>query len=227
MTLDTWAALSLGFLGSVHCVAMCGPLALAVDSRSSGGLFISRLVYNLGRTTTYAGFGLLFGAFGEGMAVLGFQRTLSVALGLILLLLAFAHGRFQALVAASKVVMQLSHRVQTALGSRLGGHASPFTIGLLNGLLPCGLVWAAAAGAAAAGSATGGALFMALFGLGTIPALLVTTYIGSSLGARFRHRLAGLAPIVLVLLAALLLARGLWPENPLPGHSHHSASHSS
>jgi sulfite exporter TauE/SafE len=103
------------------------------------------------------------------------------------------------------------------------GLASPFGLGLLNGLLPCGLVWAALAAATALGSASQGALFMLVFGLGTIPTLFATATLGRLVGSRTRRRLAQAVPAALVVLGLLLVARGLLLPAYGSSHGHHKA----
>ena len=86
--MELWTAFAIGILGSVHCVGMCGPIALALphihDSRRT--LIFSRLLYNAGRTTTYAALGVISGIFGRTISAVGFQQTLSIVLGVIILL---------------------------------------------------------------------------------------------------------------------------------------------
>ncbi|MBZ0111811.1 MAG: sulfite exporter TauE/SafE family protein, partial [Thermoanaerobaculia bacterium] len=170
MSLDLWAAFALGLVGSGHCLVMCGPLALALPRRGRQGfaLHLSRLVYNLGRTATYATLGLLFGALGQTVAIAGLQRALSIGLGITLLGLAIVRGHRGG--QPPRWMSRLFFVVQSKLGKQLRASQDaenrsatlalgpPFAFGFLNGLLPCGLVWAALAAATALGSATQGAV---------------------------------------------------------------------
>ncbi len=235
MTVELGAALVLGLVGSGHCLLMCGPLALAIRYPGQGWRRQwSRVSYNLGRTVTYTLLGLLVGAVGQGIALAGWQRSLSILLGVSLLVLAVTRGRSDAtpawlsrpLLAAQRILYRwLGPSAPDAPpgseepGGEAPAHPSPFVLGLVNGLLPCGLVWAALAGAAALGSAFRGALFMATFGLATLPALFALVTVGHLVPARIRGRLARATPVVLVLLAALLVVRGL----AIPGS--HGAMH--
>ncbi|MEM9665693.1 MAG: sulfite exporter TauE/SafE family protein [Bacteroidota bacterium] len=205
--------LALGFLGSLHCVGMCGPLALALPSEGSARWrFVGgRVVYNLGRVVTYAGLGVLFGLVGRIVSLGGYQQWLSLVLGVVLLVgavLPWATQRVRLLGtmttrALGKLVGTMRHLYQRQGGGGL------FVVGLLNGLLPCGLVYAALATATTAGELVGSVTFMAAFGTGTIPAMLVLSLAGAALSVRRRARLQRLIPWGLGLLGLLLILRAL------------------
>ena len=208
--IEFWTALMLGLAGSLHCVGMCGPLALALP-RPPGRLLGGRLLYNLGRTVTYAAMGVVFGLLGQTLLVAGWQRGLSIAAGLLILVYLLSTWLGRGRWSLESTALRFIAPVQKALGrllqrSSLGGL---FTIGLLNGLLPCGLVYVALAGAAATGSAGQGALFMTLFGLGTVPMMLAVSLVGPSLYGRFRGRFQRVVPAALGIMALLLILRGL------------------
>ena len=208
----------VGLMGSLHCIGMCGPLALALpapEQRTS--LIVGRLLYNLGRAVTYAALGALFGALGG--VVLGLasaQRGISIAAGVAILVYLPLRHRVRQLPAP---FMRLWSWVRRSLGQRLahGGPWGLFSIGLLNGLLPCGMVWVALAGAVANGNALGGAAFMFLFGLGTLPLMLATSLAGGTILQRHRATLARVVPVVLVVLACWFILRGLGTGLPQPG----------
>ncbi|MCK5087912.1 MAG: sulfite exporter TauE/SafE family protein, partial [Melioribacteraceae bacterium] len=86
--MEIWAGFVIGFLGSFHCVGMCGPIALAlpIGNVSNFQLVIGRILYNLGRVVTYAFFGAMFGLFGKGIAIAGLQSYVSILLGASILL---------------------------------------------------------------------------------------------------------------------------------------------
>lgn len=201
------AAITLGFLGSFHCVGMCGPIALALPVHNKPVWLRHTLIalYNLGRITTYAIFGLLAGIVGNSFAMAGFQQGLSIAIGLSLLASVFLtfKGSF------SGFGFFLS--IRTAL-SRLflrGSQSSLFLVGLLNGFLPCGLVYVGIAGAAATGDVLKGTLFMTAFGVGTAPMMFALPLIGSSLSVSSRNRIRNVMPVVVTCMALLLILRGL------------------
>ncbi|MEM6782199.1 MAG: sulfite exporter TauE/SafE family protein [Bacteroidota bacterium] len=207
------AGVVFGFVGSVHCVGMCGPLALALPGAAVTRVrfFAGRLLYNLGRATTYAALGALLGALGAVVAFAGWQRWLAFGLGVTLVVLALVPvarrtlGRFEGTTA--RWLGPLLARVGPLY--QRGGLPALFAVGLLNGLLPCGFVYAALATAIASGSIAGGASFMAAFGLGTLPAMFALSVAGRRMSARWRTRLARWAPLGLAVVGVLLILRGL------------------
>jgi len=206
-------ALTLGFLGSFHCIGMCGPIALSLPINSTN-LFhkISHLLlYNLGRTITYSLLGLVFGIIGQTFLFFGFQQYLSIALGIIILFSIFFSSSF-----AAKNRFTLSfYNFMMFVKSKLlklfqkKGWLSVFNIGLLNGLLPCGLVYMGIAGSMATTHYLSGMLFMALFGLATIPVMLSLSFVGNIINLKFRRTVKNAIPIILSVMAVLLILRGL------------------
>jgi hypothetical protein len=192
---------------------MCGPIAIAlpIGMSSRSALFLSRIWYNLGRIVTYVLFGLIAGLFGDLFRLGGFQRGLSIALGAMILL---------AVLLPSKVVKKVmpgffSTRISDSIKrqwSRLFGHStqsSLFVIGVLNGFLPCGLVYAAMAAAAVEGGVDRAMLYMVAFGFGTFPLMLVTSLFGQAIPQSFRRRLNRLIPVGAVVLGVILVLRGM------------------
>ncbi len=208
------AALSLGLVTSLHCVGMCGPLALALppagDRRTS--YVFGRLLYNLGRAVTYAAMGAVLGLVGQSFALGGLQRGVSIAFGVLLLLglilvqtgtltrIAEALGLFRIFA-----VLQRAWRARFQRGSLTG----LLVLGLINGLLPCGPVYVALAAAAATGSVMLSALFMFTFGLGTLPLMLAVSLAGSLVQMPLRRKLQKLVPVSAGVVAVLLIVRGL------------------
>jgi uncharacterized protein len=205
-----FAALTLGFLGSFHCIGMCGPIALTIPVRrdSRFGMIGGSLLYNSGRILTYSLMGLVFGLFGQGVAMAGWQGWLSVTIGALLLLNLF-------LPRLIRVRSGIAYRLLESLKShvrRLFGLKTPFSlflIGLLNGFLPCGLVYLGIAGAVATGSSIGGMAFMAAFGLGTLPVMVALTLLRDYVGLRFRGRVRAVVPVFIGAMAVLLILRGM------------------
>lgn len=206
-------AFMLGLFGSLHCLGMCGPLAMALPGAGERGVkyLVGRVLYNLGRVLTYGVMGILFGLLGQTMALAGLQRWLSIIAGLLLVAAVFL-GRKRALSAKLMAPLAgLLRRLKATLGRLLGRHSlgTMLGIGLLNGLLPCGLVYMALAGAAATGRAVDGGLFMVWFGLGTFPLMLATSLFGHLAFARWRTQLQRAIPLVLLVLGFLFIMRGL------------------
>lgn len=207
------AAVMLGLAGSLHCVGMCGPLALVLPRRegSRGAFVAGRLLYNLGRALTYSAMGAVFGLFGQSLLLAGWQNGLSLAVGILILIYLATRCLGAGRWSLESALLRFVAPVQRRLAARLvrPGAGSLFVIGLLNGLLPCGLVYVALAAAAATGSAVEGLLFMLVFGLGTAPLMLAVSLAGPSLHASLRGRMQSLVPVALCTLAALFILRGL------------------
>ena len=210
-------AVLLGLVGSAHCIGMCGPLALAIPSIGEGwaGRLGGAALLNGGRVVTYVLFGFLFGAFGRGLQLAGIQQAVSISLG-VMILLGVAVPALLRTGKLAQIPARLVMRLQGTMAKQLK-RTSPgglFLTGMLNGLLPCGLVYLALAGALAYGGWQEGGLFMLLFGLGTWPALIAVRLGGHGLTPAWRSGLRKLAPYVMGLMAMLLIIRGLGLDIP-------------
>jgi hypothetical protein len=207
--MDFGIAFALGLVGSLHCAAMCGPLLLALPVPPGGaGRFIAgRLVYQLGRLATYCLLGVVAGLVGRTILLAGLQRWLSIALGAAILL-GFLISKKAAL---SAPVVRVVARLKGAMSAQLRQRSfrSLALLGMLNGLLPCGLVYVALAGAVARGALLEGMAYMALFGLGTVPTMLGIGLSGKMFPPAFRFKLRAAIPAGVYLLAGLLILRGL------------------
>jgi uncharacterized protein len=204
-----WTSFILGLIGSLHCAGMCGPLALAVPVAGNGSrsaAIFSRLVYNSGRILTYCIFGLVAGLVGRSVVLAGLQRWLSIGLGVTILLFLLSKKRSLNLSLVS-FVTQLKGHFSNLLRRR--GFSALLLLGLLNGFLPCGLVYAASAGAATTAGPIAGAASMLSFGLGTLPMMLTVAFTGPRLQASLRFRFQSLVPAATLLLGILLILRGL------------------
>ena len=214
-TIDLLGFLTLGLLGGFgHCVGMCLPFVLFVSRRyvpPGGGrraVMAAQVWYTAGRVVTYAVLGAVAGALGGVVqlagTLLGFQRAAAVVAGGVLVI--------WALVALSDLVPRpdaggsLFARMAGALKGRVPGH--PFAIGLFLGFLPCGLLYSALIAAAARGGALDGGTTLALFGVGTAPALLGVSA-ADELLARNRAFLNRLSQAVLLVMGLWFLWTGL------------------
>ena len=213
MSPEIWAGFAIGFLGSVHCIGMCGPIALALPTGfpSKSQLILSRALYNSGRVLTYAALGAVTGMLGKTIAMAGFQRSLSIAAGVTILLMVILPSRFTQRLLPARAVGIVTDRVKRAWGRLFQKKAlsSLFAIGILNGFLPCGFLYIGLAGAAATGGVLSGSGYMAMFGLGTVPAILATSLFGGLLTTRVRMFFLRLIPVGGVVLALLLILRGM------------------
>jgi len=215
-------AFILGLVSSLHCVGMCGPIAMSVSNSRFNIQPVAEktyrqsalwniLLYNAGRITTYAVFGLVFGLIGRSFAWFGWQQKISVTLGVLIIAALIIPRLIKNQNNFTRLGNQAMTKVRTALGKLLfNGHpASVYSIGLLNGLLPCGMVYLALAGAVATGTAWNGSLFMALFGLGTVPAMTAVGYFGAWLTPSLRNSARKLFPAMMMVMATLLILRGM------------------
>lgn len=209
------AGLLMGTIGSVHCIGMCGPIALSlpvVDNRPFSK-FLGTLLYNGGRIITYTVFGALFGLVGSGFSLFGMQQWLSIALGfLIIVCLVLPSTFFNRQNMATNFLVQVRQKLAQFFTQR--NYQSLFFIGLLNGLLPCGMVYLAIAGAIATATAVKSSLFMAGFGLGTLPVMWSLAFFGTAISLRLRQRIKKLYPYVMFVMASWLIVRGLGLEIP-------------
>jgi uncharacterized protein len=207
--MELWTALLLGMAGSLHCAGMCGPLVIALPAPGGRGvpLVLGRVLYNLGRVITYCLLGVVFGLVGRSLALAGLQRWVSLGLGLAIvagLLFSRSH-RWKARLA--RPVDRLKHALGYWLRQR--SFSALLVFGLLNGLLPCGLVYVACAGAVATGGVVSAIEYMLVFGAGTVPMMLGLGLAGHCLHASLRLKFQKLVPLCLIALAALLILRGL------------------
>lgn len=208
------SAFILGLAGSLHCLGMCGPLMLALHGppqASAPRNWASMAQYQAGRILTYSALGLFFGLAGKGMALAGMQQIISIAAGILMIAFAFMAWRIERIMNSLPIIQKLVQAVQGRMSGLLGSHpyGASFTFGMLNGLIPCGMVYAALAGAIASADAVGGAAFMAFFGLGTAPLMMAAGVLGNAFGQSVRTRFRTIQPILLLVSGALLIQRGL------------------
>ncbi|MBA4135476.1 MAG: hypothetical protein C0525_12190 [Flavobacterium sp.] len=208
-----YTAIIFGLISSLHCIGMCGPIAmmLPVDQKNPSKKALQVLIYHLGRLTSYGILGLAFGLLGRGFYMAGIQQQLSIAVGVGMIVLAVVPEKILANYNFSKPVYRLISRIKSSLGAQFKRKTPDafFTIGLFNGLLPCGLVYAALFGAIAMQNVTLGIAYMILYGLGTIPMMSAVVYVSSLLSMPFRSQLQRVVPIVTVVIGVLFVLRGM------------------
>jgi sulfite exporter TauE/SafE len=206
------SAFVMGLAGSLHCIGMCGPLALSLPvshnsslSRISGGL-----IYNSGRILSYAMLGLVFGSLGNLIIATKWQSGLSIALGIIILLYLLIPKKYFHFTTTStlgKPFMLLRQQLGKLFQSRK--LRSLYFIGILNGFLPCGLVYLALTSSVIAASPVNGSMFMLFFGLGTFPMMFATVLMGNYLNQSLRQKIHRAVPALLFFMAVLLILRGM------------------
>ncbi|MFN3597664.1 MAG: sulfite exporter TauE/SafE family protein [Rubricoccaceae bacterium] len=225
---DLLIVFAIGVLGSAHCVGMCGGLVAAVAVTGSARTALPRqLAYHAGKTATYILFGAVAGLAGQLLTGLftGLQGALGLGLGAVLVLtglaLCWPGARLGSPAFSGRAAALLGAGVARLVG---GGAAATFGLGMLNGLLPCALVYGMLAKATATGTALGGALVMGTFGAATVPALLATGLAGRLVSPALRQRLQRTGGVLVVVLGLLVMARGAsalgGPEAPAPVQWH-------
>jgi uncharacterized protein len=204
-------ALILGFTGSLHCVGMCGPIAMMVNGSGSRNLLINRVLYNTGRTLTYVLMGVVVGLLGKIVQWGGVQGKVSVGLG-VLIIVALLVPKIQSvfLPSLSRFVLKLKTLFSRHLQSKKTISAA-FT-GMLNGFLPCGLVYAALAIALIQTTPAESAGVMMVFGLGTFPAMLAVAYSWQRIRKFIPWSFQRMQTVILVAVAVLMIWRGLSAE---------------
>ena len=206
------SAVLLGFLGSVHCIAMCGPIALAIPlKRNSVFTIVSGiLTYNFGRIISYSAIGLIFGFIGKGFVLAGWQNVLSIILGLCILIFLVVPGlkvNSRLFFVFYKVLDQVKAKIRMQFGKN--SYGALLLIGLFNGLLPCGFVYLAIVSALSTGDVLKSTLFMAGFGVGTLPAMLSISVVRDYISLKFRRVVTGMLPFFIGAMGILLVLRGM------------------
>jgi sulfite exporter TauE/SafE len=208
-----YTAFLFGLISSLHCIGMCGPIAmmLPVDRNSQAKKVTQILTYHLGRLTAYGSIGFVFGMLGKGFFMAGIQQNLSIFIGVAMIVVILVPEKTLANYNFSKPVFKLISKIKSTLGSqfRKKSYKSLFTIGLLNGFLPCGMIYVALFGSIAMQSESLGVLYMILFGLGTVPLMSSVVYINSYLTVPIRNKIQKLIPYVAILIGVLFILRGL------------------
>jgi sulfite exporter TauE/SafE len=211
--MELLTALTIGFLGSFHCIGMCGPIAVALPvPRSSNIVFFSgRVLYNFGRLISYGIMGLLFGFLGKGFVAWGYQQSLSIALGVIIIILLVIPAKYKNKFLGMNIILKITEPLKRSIGKLFKRTSLPsfLLIGFLNGFLPCGFVYIGLAGAAATGAPVTGMLFMVLFGLGTVPAMLAVSLFGKLISLNVRKKISRAIPVLAFMLALIFILRGL------------------
>ncbi|HEY3252041.1 MAG TPA: sulfite exporter TauE/SafE family protein [Ignavibacteria bacterium] len=207
--MELLSGLLLGFLGSFHCIGMCGPLVLALPHSSR--FMLRRIIHNLGRVITYALFGLILGFLGSRIFLAGLQQVISIILGGLIIIVVVLPFSFKTAFLKAAGLDKLILYLKISLSKLYKSNSIPafFVIGLLNGFLPCGFVYIALTGALAIGDSVNSSVFMLMFGLGTIPAMIAISIAGKLITINFRDKLKKLIPAFSIAIAFLFILRGL------------------
>lgn len=213
MDLFILTGFTIGLFGSFHCLGMCGPLVLAIPhiSESKGGIALDGLIYNFGRAITYTMMGLILGLLGLSVQFAGIQDYVSIGLGAIMLLALIVPKKYYSFVNDTQNVNKFISKIKKQLKNvfEKKSRFSLLIIGILNGFLPCGLVYVALAGSLAIGDVVSSSLYMFAFGLGTIPMLAVLYFSKNMISGKFRAKINKFIPYAIAIVAIILILRGL------------------
>jgi sulfite exporter TauE/SafE len=218
-------ALLGGLLGSAHCVGMCGGfvVTLGVRGRTENSAVLRQLLYASGRVCTYTLLGVIAGFIGQWMgarfaSMSAVRPWLTLVAGIVIVVIGLD---------ALGWLPRRSGTLGSCLGSSLfadlhgaSSRGSVFLGGVINGLLPCGLVYAYLSLACSSAGLLSGGLIMALFGLGTVPALALLGAGAARMSCSTRARVLRLGGLVMLVGAALLIRHSavqiLWPGTTAP-----------
>lgn len=212
-TLIIYTAFLLGFSGSLHCFGMCGPIAFSIiiDRKHYLKMFFQNIIYQFGRIVSYTILGILFGIIGYGFSLAGFHKILSFSLGLGMIISILISKKklkkFKFLInytpLLSKIKVILSDFIKKKTFYTL------FITGILNGLLPCGLVYIAVTTAMSTGKVVLSGLFMLYFGIGTIPLMFTTMILGNFINFHIKNKILKTTQIIIFFIGFLLILRSL------------------
>jgi hypothetical protein len=211
--MDLITAFTIGLVGSLHCLGMCGPIAIGIPlhkdnwfKKVTGGI-----LYNSGRIITYGILGAIFGLLGRGIQLAGLQQWASIGIGIIMIVSVIFPVIFREKIRIDKLFTGYASRVIGSFRNLFtkSSLSSLLLIGLLNGLLPCGLVYMAIAGALNTNDMMMGIAFMVMFGIGTTPALLILSLAGNVVSSRFKAKAGKVIPVFIVILGLLFILRGM------------------
>jgi len=217
-----WTALLIGLAGGLHCAGMCGPLVMAVTARNP---FIgNKAIYNAGRIITYGILGLAIGGIGEIISLTRYQNLFAYLSGGLLLLLGFGAINGIKIPWLTPLVYRFTATVKQKFSGFLQAKKSVFFLGMLNGILPCGLTYLALTYSLTLGSALDAALFMLIFGLGTVPVMVGLFWMIGILLKRVKLSYRKVSMMVMIVLGSLLIGRAFFSHSPVIDHDQNGVS---
>lgn len=201
-------ALILGFAGSLHCAGMCSPLVLAVTSMNRR-VMLNKFIYNGGRVFTYALMGAVIAVFGSFINFSGFQLVLSLAIALTLIVMGLSGISGMHVPVVTPALLKFSTWVKTTFGQFIQKKSisGMWMMGMLNGILPCGLTYLALTYCLTLATPLDGFQFMLLFGAGTLPVMVGFTSLLRYLVQKFRLDLNKFSRVSFIVIGIIVLAR--------------------
>jgi len=216
-----FSAFLIGLAGSVHCVGMCGPLALAIPgaSKDKGFTFFLRTIaYQISRISGYGVLGLIVGFFSQGMQFTGVQPYFSLLSGIVLLFLGF-FGIIPEVNAFSKypIIQHFQVKINRIIGTVMTNEhfSTPFVLGFLNAMLPCGMIYIALGTGLSSGNMSEAALYLISFGLGTLPLMFMMSLSGQFLSLQMRRSWQKTIPIIFMISGIILIYKGMNIDLPV------------
>jgi sulfite exporter TauE/SafE len=204
--------LVLGLASSLHCVGMCGPIAMAIPMNRTNSFTILSgvLQYNFGRILTYSWLGFIVGSIGITLETFGFLQWVSIIAGCFMIV--YAWRKYFAIhfsFSGSKFGLQgfVSKTIGKVIGSDIPFKLS--LLGMLNGLLPCGMVYIGLTNALVAGSTLKSVYAMVAFGMGTLATMIIVGFAANKMGMQLRNKLTKVVPYMLTLVGVLIILRGM------------------
>lgn len=207
------SAIGLGFASGFHCIGMCGPIALSMGltKNQKANFYLQNITYQFGRILTYSFLGAVLGIIGQSFELAGFQKYLTVSVGILLIIMAVSSFGGKDFASKIPFVSKILLKVKMQLGKILQrpDYKSRFATGILNGFLPCGMVYMALTASLAAGGIWQSSGFMLLFGLGTFPFMFAVVFLGNFITTAFRVKILRVIPVMMICLGGLFILRGL------------------
>lgn len=204
-------AFVIGLFGSLHCIGMCGPVMMTFMGPKHSWSSFS--IYHVGRILSYVLIGMLLGAIGASVALFKVQQIAIIFLGVALLVL-YGVPSFRHKLEKYYYQSRLYQYLKASMAKNISLRRRRFLSGVANGFFPCGLTYVAAAGAATQTTIFEGALFMVLFGLGTVPSLLAFSFSGSLFFRRIKSLIPRSVSIIAILSGTVMIFRGLLSTFP-------------
>jgi uncharacterized protein len=201
-------ALLMGLAGSLHCIGMCSPLALAVSNLTAHAV-LNKFIYNGGRILTYSLMGSVVASWGYILPIEKYQSAISLIMGISLLVLALAGVKNYHLPFITPVLSKATNLLKQHFSKALKQKTflSIFLLGSINGFLPCGLTMIALSFCLGLQGPIDGFQFMFLFGMGTLPVMLGFTSLANTILTRFHISFRSLTSATMVFAGSLLIAR--------------------
>jgi uncharacterized protein len=213
-------AFLMGMAGSLHCAGMCSPLALAVTNLRSSAM-MNRILYNIGRITTYGILGSITAAIGYILPFSKYQNLLSITLGALLILMAVTGITGARIPIITNAMVKLTAILKAKFSKHIRDkrRGTFLFLGALNGLLPCGLTFLALSFCITLTLPIEGFIYMFVFGVGTLPVMLGLVSIIDIVKNKMRWNINKITTGLMILSGILLIARVFLVHLP-ESHTH-------